>query len=563
MQSTSAVDTASVVAFTKVLAILARTYEIDLPPESRKYLIVQYKLALPFLDRFSIEQQGFKALVQRIVNGYSPTDDDAIHEQFKDLALDLRTLKNEIHDELDITLGDIRFVNDFITAVLSGSEPALKRIHSNVSSFKDPLVNKLFVSKVNHGRQQAKDIARRKEIALKLTGDQNHIITTEEKKKIRKKNATNEALIKEYTKTVTKINAAPKEILKSMVRDSGKQYLLVSDVIRECKRQKVVTTLPHAFPGFIGDDGSFYTKDGMAVSGVIQEQVVMNKDYDPKTDNTYICKHTSATAKDWSSVYSVPYKRAAKKRKFKAIRSMSKNLYSFRKKWHALLKQGLKTREHFLAFMAELAYQTSGRIGGVGNKTDGKTTFGLSTLLGKHAKVKGATIELKYRGKKNILQTHILDPRESAIHKFVYKVVLARMKTTGPKERLLTYNDKITTSTEMKVFLVSRIGIPSTLGVHSFRTARGTGMALTNLAPNKWPKSWSKKKPTKKEIMDFFTLAITPIAKKLGHFTNGNVTINTAIQNYIDPTILEDFFYRVGIRPSDTIQKVIDLANKD
>jgi hypothetical protein len=52
---------------------------------------------------------------------------------------------------------------------------------------------------------------------------------------------------------------------------------------------------------------------------------------------------------------------------------------------------------------------------------------------------------------------------------------------------------------------------------------------------------------------------ILEVGKELGHMTNGKITANTAIQNYIDPSVISQFFDDYGvIRPNAKFQKAID-----
>ena len=105
------------------------------------------------------------------------------------------------------------------------------------------------------------------------------------------------------------------------------------------------------------------------------------------------------------------------------------------------------------------------------------------------------------------------------------------------------------------------IGVPAGVTIHKFRTLRGTMLAATALG--KSPFKNRATQPSAAVVNAWLKKQLEAVAKELGHFTNGKLTINTAIQNYIDPQLLEDFFKDAQVRPNAVIARSILLAKKD
>ncbi|MNG29500.1 hypothetical protein D3C84_1149350 [compost metagenome] len=53
------------------------------------------------------------------------------------------------------------------------------------------------------------------------------------------------------------------------------------------------------------------------------------------------------------------------------------------------------------------------------------------------------------------------------------------------------------------------------------------------------------------------------VGSELGHMSGEKVTSATAIQNYIAPELLAEFYSKLGMRPSAKVQKAIDSASKE
>ena len=104
------------------------------------------------------------------------------------------------------------------------------------------------------------------------------------------------------------------------------------------------------------------------------------------------------------------------------------------------------------------------------------------------------------------------------------------------------------------------IGFPKGFTVHKLRTARGTEMAISILKSCPYKKGDGTKDTV---IHKWLENELLKIGEELGHMSGDKITSSTAIQNYISPEILADFYNKLGVRPSAKVQKAIDSIKKD
>jgi hypothetical protein len=235
-------------------------------------------------------------------------------------------------------------------------------------------------------------------------------------------------------------------------------------------------------------------------------------------------------------------------------------LQSMQKKWFNLVKKfNPADLRCVAATVLEILYEFSARVGSVGNAAGGSSTFGVSTLLVKHASVDSAgNIVLRYKGKDGVATMHRLmanDPNQ----KFVCQVLLHLMEGKQHKDRLFTVlkpNGKFIPVTAAQVnMLFKSMGAPEGVTVHKIRTARGTAL-FNDLVSEVF-----EKKPPKdeKQAMDVFIKITEQVGKLLNHVRRGQsgskVTGTTARANYIDPSAQVSFFRQLGLRPPKYLEK--------
>jgi hypothetical protein len=66
-----------------------------------------------------------------------------------------------------------------------------------------------------------------------------------------------------------------------------------------------------------------------------------------------------------------------------------------------------------------------------------------------------------------------------------------------------------------------------------------------------------------RDVHKWLETELLKIGAELGHMSGDKITSNTAIQNYISPEILGEFYAKLGIRPSAKVQKAIDSTKKE
>lgn len=165
-----------------------------------------------------------------------------------------------------------------------------------------------------------------------------------------------------------------------------------------------------------------------------------------------------------------------------------------------------KTRA--LAACLSLVAETGMRAGREGNADkDGAETFGATTIQGKHVKIVGGEVHLKFPGKKGVAQDVVVNNTD------VVKVLKARAAEHKGSENLfpeLSYN----------TFYSYAKRITGGHKPHDLRTARGSDIALKQIAKVKAPTTPAEYRKAVLEVGE-------AVAKQLG---NGR---NEAIKSYI------------------------------
>lgn len=542
----SAVEKESVKAFAQIMVYLAyMRSEESLPKSVENSLSSLHSRAMPFLTRFKIRQPLF----QRILDGME--DGDVDDEDIKALMLILKAKKDPIHRETDVETHFYKLINDCVSYIARGTESALVRIGKAVSHFHDPNMSRLFITEVD---DQGGIEDKLRKLVHRMVKRDGLEIDADERKKLKEKKPE---LLKLYNKLRRELNAVPKDFISSYIRQSGKQMVPVHDVVAQLKRAGIKHhSIPSGYKGFIDDQLVYYTEAKKKLNGTPAGEVLMNPNYDPKKDDSYVCQAKAPMAKDFSRIYTVSFKAANTQKKFNVVGELSDKVSSVRSKWLADLRKGTDSREAVLAMCCELVYLTSARVGSTNGNTAGEKTYGLTSLLVGHYKKRGNERLLEYKGKKGQLQKHIV-PSKPLSSKLCVEYLDEMVQGKKRKDRLITYRGRPITAKSINDYLRT-IGVPAGVTIHKFRTLRGT--VLARKAIDRSPFKNRTKQPTQKQVNDWLKKNLERVAKELGHFNNGKLTVNTAIQNYIDPSVLEEFYEAAGVRPLAVIERSIKLA---
>lgn len=538
-------------AFVKVLVVAAYsdTEDFEVPPDIRALLPTWIKGGREFVDKFDLDVEAWEDLTDDIVKGRILATDQDMVDAAIDLAKSIRTsMKAALENETAVSREELALIKNFNTVALSDKEAtrarAIAALEKNVSHLNDISLAKMFSASVG---DQDNVIGQLRRLTAKMGGQDISI-----DQKIRTKYKGTDTL-KKYNKLRAEMNAVPKNFVMNLVRSSGKPYLPVRKVYDELRQAGIkVHPVPAEFSGMVDDQLRYYTVEGKQLNGTPAGEVRMNPQYDPNQDNTYVCEAKAPMAKNFTRIYTIDYKAGTTKQKFEKVAQFDKKAASLRKKWLRQFKQdGVATKDGILAMMCELVYQTSGRIGSTANKTDGQATYGLTTLLVEHYKKRGNDRIIEYKGKKAQTQKHKLsstNPNQRLLIEALDFLTEGKRR----KDRLITFGKRGISGNLINKYLKS-IGMPAGVTVHKFRTLKGTQMAKAVL--DKSPLLTRKTKPTAAQTNKWLKSALERVAKELGHFSNGKITVATAIANYIDPSILEEFYDNVGVRMPANIEK--------
>jgi len=258
--------------------------------------------------------------------------------------------------------------------------------------------------------------------------------------------------------------------------------------------------------------------------------------------------------------------------KWQPVQSLIKDISSVKLKWRKAAQ--LKDTKHgMFSLIVEALFWTAGRVGARVGTSEGKTTFGISSLLNKHViSTTPQKAKIVYLAKAGQKQTHVLDITQvknaSDADKKALKNLLAYIaerKANSTKDSLLfpIPNAGRVNTHELMLWMRKITGI-SKFKNHMIRYLRGTEIAVKELEEAK-KKALALKKKNKlnqKEADKLFKEAITPVANSLGHFLNEKPNINTSIKSYIQPELMTSWYKEVGMRAPKNVEDAFDSMTK-
>ena len=556
--SLSAVHKDSVVAFLKLLATLYVTYDTKLTREQLRRLNMWESEAGEFITKFKLTKQT-KLAVRLVVSGEDPNTSDEADEAISELLETLKAKQPLFDKETDINRTQMGLLKDFRLAHF-GSAAAAKRLLRGVASIGDPMVTQFYSHDVDH--IDPKDLYVRLAALVKKYGKvPGYIMPTEVMESWQTYNKAKGAKHPghvEYLALRRELNDLFKKSLSNIVRASNKPYLPLRDVMAQLKANGIVNNLPAGFVGNIDDLGNFYTTAGKRLLQTVSGDVRMNPKYKADEDNAYVCEFTPPFAVKASRAYTADYRQDAKAGKFEVVNAVLPKLDALSKKWMPDMRLVLKSKDGVLATLCEFIFDTSARIGNKNAMTKGERTFAATQLQVKHFKFTQAGCTVTYQGKAAGLQVHKLkfnSVRGKQLGDALEKLIAGKK----PSDSVFTFKGDQVTSTMINRYLHS-IGFPKDFTVHKLRTARGTKMASDILKSPPFKKGDGTKDTV---IHKWLETELLKVGAALGHMSGEKVTSATAIQNYIAPELLVEFYAKLGVRPSPKVQKAIDSASKD
>ena len=548
--------------FLKAMLLITKDYDKGGPDAAVvKYLKSPEAIqgGLAFLRRYKFSSQALK-LYETAVKKFATTKDyDSVEDPIEDLAVEMRDKIPSIAKDPAVPHSLISMLKDWSLVSRTGSDSAYNRLSSQVSLLQDTHLNQVY----NHSKVEKSGGARSavSELVKKLTGKPGIDIDPVTREKLAK---AKPAAYKEFLAARRGLIALGKKKLTQIIRSSGKPLIDAAKAADVLTKEGFVHTVPKGFVGQVDETGALYTSAGKKILGGSggATSVTMNPNYNATDDNAYVFSAISPKTGKALRVYTEDYRATKNHQKFKKTADFANQIEPIRAKWGAaLMKDGNKSQP--MALILEIAYQTQARIGNVGNNTEGKTTYGLTTLECRHANIMSQNkIRLLYPGKAfgkggkddggSSRQKHYLIGEDKYSKKAV-QLLRDFINTGSPSDPLIRWRDRRITSQSVNMYLKS---LGSVVTVKTMRTMKGTLMARDLLSQSPFAK-----KPgaaPERKVTEWLKRALTKVGAQLGHMSGDKVTPNTAIRHYIDPSEIQNYYDAAGVRPPPVIEKILN-----
>lgn len=520
-------------AFVSLMALLCQPYIIDDLPTADHIKLLRRNVE-ECMDFISFHKLGVST-VRRLLTVKKSTFWDTLDAVAVDnLAVKIKDKIKQLRADSSLSLDDFNFIKDCSLYLRTDSEAALNRIVDKVGRVA-PDAARFYAMTATDTAEQEALLAQAKTLIRKMTKISANVLTIEQAAQCRAKYPEDYA---KYRKIMLQVSKMTKNVVQSYLRQNGMSK--VNDLIAYLDSIGYHHNYT-AFDGYIDEKG-YYTKFKEPLNGVPTGEILMNPSY-KKGSSQYVFKCKARGAKTYQTIYTKGAVAKSRADKFDATVKSVDKINKVRTKWQRDVKAN---RE--LGIITELAYLTCARIGTLGNETDGKPTYGLSTLLGKHAKVKGNVLTLTYNGKKGVKQKHNIKA-DTPITKTIVKWFDNRLDKIGSNDRIFSVNGTMVNK------YIRALGLD--ISVHKFRTLQGTVLMKEqlDLATNKLAKN-----PSEKSVLEAFKKANTEVAKLLGHYnsTSSGVKLSTAtsLKNYIDPSICIAFFDKYEVRLPSILERL-------
>lgn len=376
------------------------------------------------------------------------------------------------------------------------------------------------------------------------------------KEELDKLKTTKRDLFKHYNKLRKNVNESWKSFVRGFCRERG-GLAKVSELIPAMKKAGITV---HPYAGYerlkVGENCALYTTTGNEILSVVapESQIKWNKSYDPKKDEGYVFLYKTPMMQDFRPGYTRAGIRKRKQNTYAKILKAIDNVPKQRPRWLRDLKS-TDSHKRLLGGMVEMLYQFALRVGGLKNQTDGKATYGLTTLKLDHVKVTGSGYTLAYPGKKGVMQKHVIKP-DSPETKMVCAVIAKCIR--GKKKGDFLWTDargERVTAGDLNGYL-RRMGVSVT--AHKFRHVRGTELMQKLLSDLKIPKDANQG-----AVEKLVKATAIKVGSLLGHVSGDKVTPATAIKSYIVPDVIARFFSERGMRVPAWLPKSRASDSKD
>jgi hypothetical protein len=526
----------------KTMAVMALSLASEDVTDLKLDFVRWAKEASDFVKPYGFQKAFDKEVKNFLKSGMEFTEEDGLI--FNGI---LKDKLPKLLADTTITQEQLSMIKDLNLYFKKDSAPAWKRITNNISMTRDNKLIKFFIDEEEIPKGDTSTAKKMAQIVELLTKRKNDPILT--LNEIREFREDQPKVIEKYSALRKVFVANYKKALLSFIRNSGKQTV---DVKIATKYLDAIgcNNIPKGFVGSIDEKGSLYTVKGKQIFGGLVGEVVMNPKYDPEKDNTYVCSLKTNPTQRLRTVSFLQGNRAAK---FDKVSKFIDTIDSHRKSWISDLS-AVDGKTQLLAEIVEIIYETQARIGGEGNKTDDQDTYGISTLLVKHVKIKEGKVQIDYPGKKGTAQHHVIKS-DGPVSKKVVKILEQQIKGKKPNDRVFTYMGRPIKAAEVNGYVKS-LGV--NVSVHKFRHVKGTKVMMELLKKNPFKKGKVSQSQAEKWIKQEATEVGKILHHRSGVGEKEKVVGSTALAAYVDPSVVKGFFTDLGLRIPKWLPKTGD-----
>lgn len=511
----------------------------------------------------SIMSVDVTGVLMRIIKG-----EEVEHDELKSKVRELRAgIRDEVKaDRRKFEYQTIDFLKCTTAYLINNGEPALRKLRKLVNETGDKTMMKALVPEAKSQKDFIKPLGHIVQAVGKRKGT---MLTKEESLKLKKKDI---GVWKEYNRLRKQYNLVWRDEMATLVTKSGKKAIPYKDLYNYLTSKKIDNPLTPGFTGLIDANGKIYTTEGKVINGAIPPKdtgytLKMNEKYDPKEDNGAVFMTYKPDGEISQHIYTVQWRQSKNTVKFQKVRELMTKIDKIQKSWLPFVKRHDFSRACVGSTILQIMWSFGARVGNKDNATVTErgtvSTFGISTLEGRHVKISGNTVTLRYPGKDAVVQVHVINGGASMVAKYMAANLIMFAKGKGPKERIFQYEREDgsmhpITSQELNG-MFRKLGSPTT--AHKIRHVRGTELFMSLVEENE--KHMKPGEMSQAEGDALFKSIATQVGALLGHVRGigkqQKVTAATAIQNYIDPSSMVQFYASLQLKPPRIVEK---LASK-
>jgi len=533
-------------------AMFAERYQNPTGKADEEMVLEVSKLAKQVLPVWGKSIPALHDILVDILKGRSK------EEAFQKLGLILKQLVPQGKGDYEVPAQEIELLHAIGSYFRTGSENMAKKLVKFASLSKSPFVVQRLAPKV--GDQQSTK-AKLEKMVRQLVGRKDTAMTPEEAQKVRE---LNPETYREYLALRRDFNQSWKDALASYIRKSGHHMVPFKEVNDYLRLNGIDHMLPVGFTGMVDDLGRFYTNKGKLIEGVPSAvnfpSVEMNPNFGRPDGGDWVFMAKRPDGSPGPYFYTSDFKKDQSMAKFKKVEALMKKVDSIRKRWLGLAQKfDPENPITVAATILEILYEFSARVGSVGNEARGSATFGVSTLLVKHATITpNGSITLRYKGKDGVPTTHKIT-QSTPQGKMLIHNLNELLANKDPKDRIFTVqkgNRQIPVTATQVNQLFRQCGAPEEVSVHKLRTVKGSGLFAQAME-----KAFEKGKPKNEaQAKALFTKLAEQVGKALNHMRTvagggSKVTGATALQSYVDPSLQIQYWTTVGFRLPKSLEK--------